>query len=152
MSVLAVAGGPTTFVLARNSPDREFAQSCSVLVQGVLVSALLNDAPVSLDLVEGSTAIKRVNPIDAGRGFRNAFGEYRVVRLATQRAPDGRDEHLEAFVQKGAGSAEAFNVYDPLLQQLLIAAFSAASSGPETPVVDIRFDGKAIVSVRLGRP
>ena len=78
-----------------------------------------------------------------GEGPRSIFdGDYEVTRIATQRKPNGTDEHLEVFLKKFDEKEEkTYNVYDTFLQQLLIAAFSAKAyiSPPNVPRVDVQF-------------
>lgn len=150
--ISATSGGSSTFMIAPlNSPDRERIVSSSTLIQNILLTALLSGAePVKVEFVLPSNEIARVYPFALGHSPKVIFyGDYNVSRIATQRKPNGTDEHLEVFLKKvGASEEKAYNVYDPFLQQLLIAAFS--SKGPVPLRVDAQFDGNKIFTVTLG--
>lgn len=154
MAIGATVGGPSTFVIApMNAIDRERAISSSALIQDALIPALLTGArPVQLELVTGSNVVKRVPAYALGTGSGGRFyGNYNVSRIATQRKPDGTDEHLEVFlVENGQPPEKTYNVYDPLLQQLLIAAFKSKDHAGEPLRVDVQFQDDEIVTVHLG--
>lgn len=149
ITIRATLGGPTTFVLA--GPTRERVVSSSVVIQSALVPALFTAAKVKLDLQPDSNVIKRVNPFELGKTPAASFyGTYNVTRIATQR--NSAEEHLEVFLKKiGAQNDKAYNVYDPLLQHLLLAAFrSRTAPGDKLLPIDVQFDGDDIVSVTVG--
>jgi hypothetical protein len=70
--------------------------------------------------------------------------------VATQRGPEGVD-HLEVFVVTPPNSSEetAFNVFDPFLQQLLMAAFQFQGLPPDEVGLDLKIDGNDLVGVQL---
>jgi hypothetical protein len=108
---------------------------------------------VNIDRVKSSNVVQRVQAFSLGELPAVAvFGDYRVSRIATQRMPNGQDEHLEVFVTKrGEKEEKAYNVYDPMLQALLIAAFQANDKKPgQKWYVDLQFDGNEIVTATLG--
>ena len=155
VAISATLGGPITFVIAsRDPPDRELVVSASLVIQNALLPALLSGAkPVQLDLVPETNVIKRVNAFALGALPANGFsGDYNVSRIATQCKPDGTDEHLEVFLKKiGDNEEKAYNVDDPFLRQILIAAFRSIGPPPGLPLrVDVQFDGDEIVTVTLG--
>jgi hypothetical protein len=154
VTISATAGGPTTFVIAPKDPSgRQRVVSTSLLIQRTLVPALVTGSrPVNVDLVPGSNVIRRVQAFGLGKLIPNYQGEYEVSRIATQRKPDGTD-HLEVFLSKVGGQEEtAYNVNDPFLQQLLIAAFRKpdTTGTAERVPVDVQFDGAEIATVTLG--
>jgi hypothetical protein len=150
VTITAVAAGPCAFELEPDTPGGRSVLSSSRLVQALLVHACLTGAEVELDLVPGSAVIQRVHPFEAGNGL-DVFpsNAYHVSRLATQRAPDGRDERLEAFLVRNGGPEKAYNVYDQALQQLLQAAFAHVAPGKGLSL-HCEFAGDDIVLVRLG--
>jgi hypothetical protein len=156
VAIGASVGGPSIFVIAPGPTpaDRQQAISSRSLMQKTLLPALLTGSnPVTVELEPGSTVIKRVDPFAIGAHPPRAFyGDYTVSRIATQRKPDGTDEHLEVFLKKvGQPNETTYNVYDPLVQQLLIAAFDGARGPAAMPVrVDVTLDGNDIATVHLG--
>jgi hypothetical protein len=152
-TISAIAGGPTTFVVTlKDSPTRVQAVSSSLIIEDALLPALLSGAKVNVDLVPGLHVIQRVNAFAPGKGpAPGAFdGDYVVSRIATQRKADGTGEHLEAFVKKdGSDDEKQYNVYDPFVQHILIAAVQPEGTEPRR--VDLRFDDKDIVAVTLGQ-
>jgi hypothetical protein len=152
-AVSATLGGPTTFLVAvKGAAARQQVVSSSLLIQNVLLPALLSGATeVGLELVPGSNVIRRVDPFAPGAGAKaDQFeGGFVVSRIATQRKTDGTGEHLEVFVKKdGSDDEKAYNVFDPSLQQVLLAAFRGY--GKKALRVDLKFDGDDIVTVTLG--
>jgi hypothetical protein len=140
-------------VLAENSPERKTVYSSSLLVQAELTAAFLTGAEVDLELIPGSTTIKRVRPFPAGRDPFFLPTQYEVTRVATQQMPNGEDEHLEVFLKKrGEKDEKQYNVYAPSLGVLLLAVFAARSNPPEEIGIDVEFDAEQISSVRLGEP
>ncbi len=106
--------------------------------------ALLSGAnPVTVELEPGSNVVKRVDAYAIGQQPGLFYGDYTVSRIATQRGLDGTGEHLEAFLMKG-NTETAYNVFEPLLQELLIAAFGAKVK------IDVQLDGAEIATVHLG--
>jgi hypothetical protein len=145
-------GAPSIIVVTPQGTPGSRLKSSSPLIQNTLLPALLSGAAVKIILQENSNnVIHRVEPFALGHVTKVVFdGDYYVSRIATQRKKDGTDEHLEVFLKKiGDKSETAYNVYNPLLQQLLIAAFSG-SHGPVPLRVDVKFDGKNIVTATLG--
>jgi hypothetical protein len=148
-AITATVGGPSTFALSKEN-ETELALSSSALVQRLLLEAFFTGARVEVELVPGSNVVRRVLPFEAGKGLAPVpSNEYRVSRLATQRMPDGRDEHLEVFLVKGQDPEKAYNVYDQLLQQMLEAAFGRVRT-PPVPVLYVEFDGDNIAMLRVG--
>jgi hypothetical protein len=132
---------------------RERVVSSSLLILEALLPALISGAqPVEVELVPGTIVINRVTPFAPGPGPAVVFdGEYTVSRIATQRKPDGSDEHLEVFLKKkGSQEEKAYNVFDPFLQQILIAAFGMRAN-PPLILVAVYFDGDEIATVSLGQ-
>jgi hypothetical protein len=149
-SITAVAGGPSTFALTGGGTGENVVSSYSQVVQRALVSAFLTNASVLVELVPGSNVIKRVDPFEPGRNRRGPpGGDYVVSRIGTQRNASG-DEHLEVFLIKNRDPERAFNVYDPLLQQLFHAVFGADRQPPEFGELYVELDGAEIATVRLG--
>jgi hypothetical protein len=151
VAITATRGGPSAFAI--DSGNRiERVVSSSVLILETLLPALLSGAsPVNVELVLDTIVINRVTPFALGNGPEVPLeGEYTVSRIATQRKPDGTDEHLEAFLKKNDPEEKAYNVYDPFLQHILIAAFGIGRNGTIVPRVDVKFDGDEIVTVTLG--
>jgi hypothetical protein len=147
--ITAELGKPSTLVL--ESSAQTFFTS-SLLIQRVLLSAFLARAAVEIDLVDGSKEIKRVHPFDpGGEQVPHPPQPDRVSRIATQRKADGKD-HLEVFLIRSQGSEQAFNVFDPLLQQLLTTAFDGTRPG-QGPSLQVTLDGsgKEIEAARLGQ-
>jgi len=155
-TIRATVGGPSTFlVTSEKAGKREQIVSSSAIIQNALLPALLSGAKLDqLVLVPGSNVIARVYAFELVEGPAPIFyGGYEVTRIATQRKPNGTDEHLEAFLKKIDEKEEkTYNVYDPLLQQILIAAFSAKTymKPPNVPRVDVQLDGDEIVTVTFG--
>jgi hypothetical protein len=159
-AIIATIGGPSTFVIApRDSPDRERVVSSSLLIQNALLPALLSGAkPVRLDLVPGTTVIRRVQFFALGTDplrFDLFSGDHIVSRIATPPVVKAdQADHLEVALKKIGDTEEtAFNIFDPFLQQILIAAFRLP--GPPFPPgqslpVDVQFDEDEIVTVTLG--
>ena len=153
MTITATRGGPSEFVIDSGN-TRESVVSSSILILETLLPALASDAkPVEVELAPGTIVINRVTPFAIGNGPEVPFeGEYTVSRIATQRKPNGSDEHLEVFLKKkGSQDEKACNVYDPVLQCILIAAFGVPTSPPVTTWVDVKFDGEEIATVTLGQ-
>jgi hypothetical protein len=152
-TISATAGKPTTFVVTlKDSSKVVKAVSSSLLIEDVLLPALLSGAKVEVEVVPDTHEIKRVDPFAPGKGpVPGMFdGEYLVSRIATQRKDDGTGEHLEAFVKKvGSKEEKAYNVYDPSLQHVLIAALQPENN--KDVRVDLKFDGEEIVTVTLGQ-
>jgi hypothetical protein len=153
VAITATRGGPSAFVIDSGN-SRERVVSSSILVLETLLPALLSGSkPVKTELVPGTIVINRVTPFALGKGPEVPFeGEYTVSRIATQRKPDGTDEHLEVFLKKkGSDEEKAYNVSDPFLQHILIAAFGVGRNGPTAPRVDVHFAGEDIATVTLGQ-
>lgn len=150
----AVVGGPVTFVVIRDNPtERERWLSSSRLVEAALLPALLSGSPVSVEMVAGSAVINRVLAYPKGKQTPLPYPhDYRVSRIATQRSSDGLEEHLEVFLRKGDGPEKAYNVWDPLIQTMLLAAFGASADPPEVVFVGVVIEGEDIVSVTIGEP
>jgi len=155
-TISATVGGPSTFsITSETTGKRERVLSNSTLIQNAFIPALLSGAHFNeLVVVPGSNVIARVYAYELGRSRNPIFsGDYEVTRIATQRMPNGKDEHLEAFLKKRNEKDEkVYNVYDASLQQLIIAAFNAKSyiALPNVPRLDVQFDGEQIVTVTLG--
>jgi hypothetical protein len=150
IAVTAVLGEPSTFVLEGNDGSRFVAVSSSPLVQRLLLTGFLTEAYVAVDLVPGSSIIKRINAFEAGKGL-NFFpeNEYSVSRCATQRNLGAQDEHLEVFLVHGKDPEKAYNIYDQFLQQVFEAAFSRPRSATKVQL-HVEFEGERIIAVRMG--
>jgi hypothetical protein len=161
VAISACMGGPTTFVItSQNSNGRQRVVSSSLIIHNTLLPALFTGAkPVELEFYPATRVIKRVKffslgPLPSGP----FFGDYRVSRIATQRAPNGTREWLEVFLKKLTEDEElkpAYNVFDPFLQLNLIAAFRREQVGQGILPVDIRFENDEkregeILAVTLG--
>jgi hypothetical protein len=146
--ITAEVNQPTTFVF--DGPRQKYYSS-RPLIQKVLLSAFFKEAKVEIDLVENSDEIKRVHPFDPGNPRPGPGGPDRVTRIATQRNIDGND-HLEIFLVRGEDPVQAFNVFDPLLQQLLTSAYDAtrANQGPMLRVA-LSQDQREIEAAQLGQ-
>jgi len=121
----------------------------SPLVLQVLLPALASGAQASVELV-GASFIRRVLPYSRGTGpAAPHLNGYVVSRVATQRTPQG--EHLEVFLQKGAGPESAYNVNDRFLQAILLAAFAQQGrTFPAYPELAVTITGSEIVSATIG--
>src|SRR5262245_2345171 len=149
-SITAVNGNASVFVLEKMGRSSQRVSSWSVVIDRALLSAFLTEAQVVVELVDGTQEIKRVQPFEPGKGpsLRPA-GPYRVERIATQRNAEGLD-HLEVFLAKDQSPLGAFNVTDPLLQQLFTTAFDATRSD-RGPKLDVTLSGTEVESARLGQ-
>ena len=147
-SITAINGEPSVFVLeSMGRTQRVF--SSSTVIDRALLSAFLTEAQVVVEVVDGTEEIKRVEPFEPGKGPHLRPAEpYRVERIATQRNADGVD-HLEVFLAREQSPLGAFNVADPLLQQLFATAFDATRSN-QGPELDVTLKGTEIERARLG--
>ena len=147
--VIAAVGGPMTFYFDTGPGGANAtAITSSHLIQGLLISAILNGSKVTYQLVPGSNVIQRVEPFGVAPPPSRLNGGYVISRLATQRDPNG--EHLEAFIRKSNETEEtAYNITDESFQQLLILSFGAGSMEPVE--FNIVFDVKEIASIQLGK-
>jgi hypothetical protein len=154
VAIGASVGGPSVFVIEDATEKVIHTRSSRAVIQRALLPVLLTGAhPVNVELEPGSSVIKRVDAfaLPTTPGPVAFDGDYVVSRIATQRQLDGTGEHLEVFLKKN-NVETAYNVYDPLLQQLLIAAFEGARIRPLH--VDVQFDGPNntdIATVHLGK-
>jgi hypothetical protein len=148
-AIEAAVHNGSAFVLRKDN-DLRVVASASEVIQRALIDAFLTRAEVKVETV-GKTWIKRVEPFAAGTGGAIVSpGPYVVSRLATQRGADGMD-HLEAFLMKqGDAKDQAYNIYDPLLQQIFTAAFLRLQ--PTNLGLYVEFDGDEVVAVRIGEP
>jgi hypothetical protein len=159
MAIIATIGGPSTFVIgSRNSPDRERVVSASLLIQNALLPALLSGAKPVIVLMPGTTVIRRVQFFALGTDplLPDRFsGDYIVSRIATPPAVKAdQADHLEVALKKIGDTEEtAFNIFDPFLQQILIAAFRSLVPpfvpGQSLPV-DVQIEDAEVVTVTLG--
>jgi hypothetical protein len=150
-AITATVGGPSTFSLARDPGNSVLVLSSSALIQRLLLEAFFTAANVEVELVAGSSVVRRVLPFEAGnKPAPFSPHKYRVSRLATQQMPNGQDEHLEVFLVKGEDPEKAYNVYDQLLQQMLEGAFSHSANSPVGVLLGVEFDGNDIATLRLG--
>ncbi len=146
----ASVGGPSTVVLLEAGEKQTHVRTSRALIQQALLPALMTGAKtVTVDLEPGSSVIQRVEAYAIAHPPMPGpfYGEYYVSRIATQRKEDGTAEHLEVFLKKNDVET-TYNIYEPLLQQLFIAAFQ----GGRIPVkVDVTFDvANNISTVHLG--
>jgi hypothetical protein len=101
------------------------------------------------EIAEGTDEIERVHPYGMGIDPPTFRGDYTVWSIATQRTDTG--EYLEAFVSKSAERSTPYKIFDPLLQQLLVAAFQAdREHGMVRVSVQFASATKDIVAVTLG--
>jgi hypothetical protein len=151
LSITAVLGEPATYVLEDKAGLRTVAVSSSLLIQRLLLAAYLTGADVTVELVPGSAVIKRINAFEAGGGL-NSFPryEYSVSRVATQRNVGSDDERLEVFLVKDKKPEVAYNIYDPLLQQVFEAAFAKVSPVPVRLRVEFTAKPVDVVVVQMG--
>lgn len=150
MAIKAVLGGGTTFVLAQNAADPLLLTSTSAQVQAAALAGFLSGGKMVFETEGKTSVVRRVAPFATGTGYIGDLSKYRVARLATQRGPDGAD-HLEVFLTPTNDSNEiAYNVFDPLLQQLLLAAFLHHAPGMDVGL-DVVLEDKNLVGVSLGR-
>jgi hypothetical protein len=150
-AITATVGGPSTFWLAQDPGNPVLVLSFSALVQRLLLEAFFTAANVEVELVPGSSVVRRVLPFEAGnKPAPSSEHKYRVSRLATQRMSNGQDEHLEVFLVKGQDPEKAYNVYDQLLQQVLESAFGHSAHFPIDVLLGVEFDGNDIATLRLG--
>lgn len=155
-AIETVVGEDSKFELAKNSPDRLQLTSTSAVVQAAMLAAFLVDGAVNPE-TEGNTGmIKRVPAFESGPGQNHQYaGKYRVNRIATQRNPDTGAEYLEVFLVDG-NDAELFcKVDDPLLSQLLVAAFVFRDTSPGHKLLlyaRIQNNNRNLIGVRLGEP
>jgi len=151
VTVEAFVGGASEFVVSQPSSDSLILSSTSLVVQEALLGAFLTEGLVKVELEGTTTVIRRVNLFEAGPGRLFPPSTLRVSRVATQRGPSGLD-HLEVCLVSGDNPEETqYNVYDPMLQRLLMAAFQHRSlPGFGTIPIFVRAEGEKLVSVRLG--
>jgi hypothetical protein len=150
-AITVATGGPSTFVLKNETSGYELSMSSNLLIQQLLLDAYFTGASVSIEYVSGTKVVRRVLPFEVGNG-PDVFppNKYRVSRLATQRMPNGRDEHLEVFLVDGEQPEKPYNIYDPFLQQMLVAAFAQIRVNKDAASLDVQFDGEDIGALRLG--
>ncbi len=135
--------------------DTEYTTS-NLLIEAAFLPALLTGATVDQVITVAHTnELQRVYAYGSGKKPLVKFaGNYVVSRIATQRRDDGTDEHLEVFLVPSLGGKETqFNVHDPLIQQVFLAAFSAKlpSVPAPTPVpVEVAHEDVEVIAVRLG--
>ncbi len=158
LAIRAAAGGHATIVVEeedqKNQKNELVLSSTSAVVQRVVLGAFLVGGSVVLEPEAGTSFVRRVDPFKAGNGPPPYASAFLVSRVATQRGPDGVD-HLEVFLRKENNPNEtAFNVYDPLFQQLLMAALEYRR-GPTLSLdigLSIVVEASEIVGVGLGKP
>ena len=143
---------PSTFLLgSATSPKRLISRS--PIIQSALLTALLSGAPVTIQLVENSNDdIERVEAFKIGEKSKAKFqGDYYVSRIATQRKAGTQVDHLEAFIKKAGDKFETpCNVFNPLVQQVLVAAFAAGKGQPLPVKIDVELSDKTIKAVTMG--
>ena len=149
VGVRAVTGAATRFELY--SPSRsQVVTTDSVVVHFALVTAYMVGADIEVELEDPpSSVVHRVFAFAAASEPRRCHGHLRVMRIATQRVK-GVD-HLEVFLAEiGDDKETAYNVYEPLMQQLLAAVFQYR----ETPTcrlgLDVQTRDGEIIEVSLG--
>ena len=155
---VSVGSSATVVLIPGNAPTRERLITSQLMILETLLTALVTGArQVNVDRVEGSNVIQRVQAFSAGdRNGELFYGTHEVSRIATQQQPNGKDSHLEAFLKViGSNDEVAYNVYDPMLQAVLMAALQTKlePSGPPTRdqgVVHVKFNGADIATVTLG--
>ena len=149
IAMQAIVGGSCTFVLADSPTDHVTYASTSTVVLAALLGAFFVGASVQLETESTTNVIRRVDPFETGGGAGNTPGEYRVARVATARTVDGID-HLEVFLTRGTDPQQtAYNVFDPSLQQLLMAAFQHQTPG-QALGLHVLFENSEIAAVSLG--
>lgn len=154
-AIETVVGEGSKFELAENSPDRIRLTSTSAVVQAAMLAAFLVDRAVELETEDDEVTIKRVYAFESGPGQNHQYrGKYRVNRIATQRKSKTGAEYLEAFLVHGNDAELFFKVDDPLLSQLLVAAFAFrdASPGHKLLLYARTQNNTDLIGVRLGEP
>jgi len=144
---------PSIFLVGPDATSSKRLVSSSPIIQSALLTALLSGAPVTVQLEENSPdEIQRVEAFKIGNKSKVKFqGEYYVSRIATQRKGNTKDDHLEVFIKKDGDKFETQkNVFNTLVQQVLVAAFAAGKGQPLPPKVDIKFVNEEIATVTLG--
>lgn len=153
-AIEAVVGGGFTVVLARSAAERAAYSSTSPVILAVLIGAFTTAAKVEVETVGQSMVIQRVPAFEAGDASPVPYpGDYIVSRVATQREATGTDR-LEVFLSKpGDGNEVQYNAYDPLVQQVLMAAFTKGSHPTGRVPLYVQYDDdKVIVVARIGEP
>ena len=143
---------PSIFLVGSATSAKRLV-SRSPIIQSALITALLSGAPVTIQLVENSNdEIERVEAFRIGDKSKVKFqGEYSVSRIATQRKAGTQVDHLEAFIKKASEKFEIpCNVFNPLVQQLLVAAFAAGKGQPLPLRIDVELADKTIKAVTFG--
>lgn len=149
----AVVGGGSTFALRKDTAERLVLTSTSVVVQAAMLGAYLTGGEVAPEQETDTSVIRRVPAFERGAGiYEYQPGKYQVSRIATQRDGNGTGvDHLEAFLLDEQQQEKAYNIYDPLLGQLIMAAFSFRGSPPQDYLpLYIGTYNVNLVSVRLG--
>lgn len=155
MSIEASPGKESVFVLAQSTPDRLTLYSRSEIVQRTMLEAFLTGAMPVVEVEDHTTTIKRVEAFAPGsRMRRHPYPvKYIVRRIATQRNPNTGEDHLEAFLSlANSQDQKAFNVTDPFLIQLLVAAFEHGDQHPPDFPLDVTIEGDEITGVHIGEP
>jgi hypothetical protein len=150
-TIHATPKGPSTFYLATApEPGRQVYVSDSPLILNALLPALLSRATVELYLESGSNTIQRVQPYELGQRPPLLAGQFVVHRIATQRNPDTKVDHLEVFLTKPGDDKEtAYNIFDLFLQNIFLAAFRPVPPLPYV-LLDVQVQGTTIIAVALG--
>ncbi len=147
--ISVTVGGECIFALDQQN---ESVVSTSRLIQGVLTAACLTNSPVTIERVGKTSVVQRIDAFSKGpkKTGDSSSKEPHLSRIATQKMFDGREEHLEVFLLKGADEKQ-YLIYDPSLQQLILAGFIASEPPPKTVTLTFDFDatGTDIVSVHL---
>lgn len=154
MSIEASVGRDSVFVLTQNSSDRLSLYSHSEIVQRAMLSAFLTGAMPVIEIEDGTTMIKRVEPFAPGNGMKIRYGAKYIVRsIATQRNANTGVDHFEIFLSLINSQDEtAYNVTDAFLIQLLIAAFEHKDHNLHDFPLDVTIDGGEIITVHIGDP
>ena len=88
------------------------------LIQTTLLAAFSVDADLSLDLFEGTSLVRRVNPFDVNK----KAGKDEVSRVATQIDMDAGASVLEIFVVQSDHTEKTFSVRQQVLQRICLTA------------------------------
>jgi len=153
VAVEAFRRGGINIVLADNG-SRSVYRSTSRVIQETAISACLSAAKVVIETEGKTDVVKRIDPFSSeNQPSKYLQGKFVVSRVATQRVAEGHD-HLEVFLadsEKPDGPDTAFNVFDPLLQRMFLSVFQwRISPGAQRIPINVVFDGKSLVGVKIG--
>jgi hypothetical protein len=144
LSIAATVDRPTRYVIKYGDETHEL-YSTSLLIQDILLARMVYEAIVDIETAPQSTEIHRVQVHMVGEHLKAwPPGKYNMNAIATQRKPDGSNEHLEVFID---GLAASRNAYDPRVQQLLMGIFGYLRNASTVLYFDATFDEDKVTSV-----